>query len=143
MITTDANYSQTTQFNHGTHPFRGYNPGDMTAGPFTSRNGQIGTDGRFAVFPGAGTGGQALHTLLTGGGYFNLSINVAVAKYAPSMENNTAGYQQFLTNVLGVSGNTPLSSLSPAQFPKLEGAISRKEGFSAPGNYSVSVTTNF
>ena len=50
--------------------------------------------------------------------YFNLSINAAVAKYAPSMENNTAGYQQFLTNVLGVSGNTPLSSLSPATVPK-------------------------
>jgi RHS repeat-associated protein len=142
-INTFGNYSQTTQFNHGTHPFRDNNPGDITAGPFTSRNGQLGTDGRFAVFPGAGTGSQALHTLLTGGGYFNLSINAAVAKYAPSMENNTAGYQQFLTNVLGVSGNTPLSSLSSGQLQKLEGAISREEGFSAPGNYSISVTSNF
>ena len=142
-INTWGDFSQTTQFNHGTHPFRDNNPGDITAGPFTSRNGQLGTDGRFAVFPGAGTGRQALHTLFTGAGYFNLSINAAVARYAPSMENNTAGYQQFLTNVLGVSGNTPLSSLSPAQFQKLEGAISREEGFNAPGNYSVSVTTNF
>lgn len=142
-IDTWGNYSQTTQFNHGSHPFRDNNPGDITAGPFTSRNGQLGTDGRFAVFPGAGTGRQALHTLLTGGAYFNLSINAAVAKYAPSMENNTAGYQQFLTNVLGVSGNTPLSSLSPGQFQKLEGAIASEEGFNARGNYSISVTTNF
>lgn len=95
------------------------------------------------MFAGAGSGRQALHTLLSGGDYFNLSINATVAKYAPSMENNTAGYQQFLTNVLGVSGNTPLSSLSPSQFQKLEGAIASEEGFNARGNYSVSVTTNF
>ncbi|MDE1155561.1 MAG: RHS repeat-associated core domain-containing protein [Acidobacteriaceae bacterium] len=43
-INTRGDYSQTTQFNHGTHPYRDNNPGDITAGPFTSRNGQIGTE---------------------------------------------------------------------------------------------------
>ena len=103
--------------------------------PFAQPNGSTSTSGMDTTI--------ALHTLLTGAGYFNLSINAAVARYAPSMENNTAGYQQFLTNVLGVSGNTPLSSLSPAQFQKLEGAIASEEGFNARGNYSISVTTNF
>jgi hypothetical protein len=47
-------------------------------------------------------GFQGMDTLLHSSLYINLSINDAVAQYAPAMENNTAGYQQFLTNVLGV-----------------------------------------
>jgi hypothetical protein len=82
-----------------------------------------------------------MDTLLHGGGYVNLSINDAVDRYAPAFENNTASYQQFLTNALGVSGNTPLSSLSPAQFQTLENAITRVEGFNANGNYAVTTTT--
>jgi RHS repeat-associated protein len=130
-----------TQVNTGTHPFRDNNPGDIVSGPFTSRNGEIGSDGRFAVFPAAATGRQAMDTLLHGDSYINLSINAAVARYAPAFENNTAAYQQFLTNALGVSGNTPLSSLSPAQFQTLENAITRVEGFDARGNYSVTTTS--
>jgi len=130
-----------TQVRQGTHPWRDNNPGDIVSGPFTSRNGQLGTYGRFAVFPTSGTGREAMDTLLHGGGYINLSINDAVDRYAPAFENNTASYQQFLTNALGVSGNTPLSSLSPAQFQTLENAISRVEGFNANGNYAVTTTT--
>ncbi len=82
-----------------------------------------------------------MDTLLNGPGYDNLTINAAVAKYAPSFENNTAGYQQFLINALGVSGNTPLSSLSSSQMQILENAISQQEGFNARGNYSVTTTS--
>jgi hypothetical protein len=60
-------------------------------------------------------GKAALNALLRGPAYSSLSVSAAVAKYAPAFGNNTAGYQQFLQNVLGVSGNTPLSSLSPSQ----------------------------
>jgi len=132
---------QSTQVSTGTHPWRDNNPGDITAGHFTAGNGQIGTDGRFAIFPGAGTGRQALDTLLNGPGYDNLSINAAVSKYAPSFENNTASYQQFLINALGVSGNTPISSLSSSQMQTLENAISSQEGFNARGNFSVTTTS--
>jgi hypothetical protein len=134
---------ESTQVGTGTHPFRDNNPGDITAGPFTLGNGQLGTDGRFAVFPSAGKGSQALDTLLNGPAYSSLNINAAVARYAPDFENNTLGYQQFLTNALGVSGNTPLSSLSSSQMQTLENAISRYEGFNAPGNYSVTTTSTF
>lgn len=65
------------------------------------------------------------------------------AQYAPAMENNTAGYQQFLTNVLGVSGSAPLSSLSPSQFLTMEKAITVQEGLYAKGNYSVTTITSF
>jgi hypothetical protein len=76
-------------------------------------------------------GFQGMDTLLQSSLYINLSINDAVAQYAPAMENNTAGYQQFLTNVLGVSGSTPLSSLSPSQFFTMKKAITVQEGLYA------------
>lgn len=82
-----------------------------------------------------------MDALLHSGTYFNLSINDAVSTWAPGFENNTASYQQFLTNALGVSGNTPLSSLSSGQFQTLENAISRQEGLYHAGNYSVTATS--
>ena len=140
-INTWGNYSQTTQFNHGTHPFRDNNPGDILSGGFVNRHGAIGADGRFGVFTSAGRGKAALDALLHSPAYSSLSVNDAISKFAPSFENNTAGYQQFLQNVVGVSGNTPLSSLSSSQMSALENGIARYEGASAPGNYSISVTT--
>lgn len=144
MITTilfgGSNW-QTTQVSHGTHPFRDNNPGDLTSGSFTAGNGSIGSDGRFTVFPTSGTGRNALDSLLHGAAYNSLSVSDAISRYAPAMENNTAGYQQFVQNVVGVSGNAPLSSLSPSQFTALENGISRYEGYNVPGNYSVTTTS--
>jgi hypothetical protein len=142
-IDTWGDYSQTTQFNHGTHPFRDNNPGDIVSGGFVNRHGAIGADGRFGVFTSAGQGRAALDALLHSPAYSSLSVNAAVAKYAPAFENNTAGYAQFLQNAVGVSGNTPLSSLSPSQMNALENGIAHYEGAAARGNYSISVTTNF
>jgi hypothetical protein len=122
-IDTWGDFSQTTQFNHGTHPFRDNNAGDIVSGGFVNRHGAIGTDGRFGVFASAGQGKAALDDLLRSPAYGSLSVSAAVAKYAPAFENNTAGYQQFLQNVVGVSGNTPLSSLSPNQMSALENGI--------------------
>lgn len=82
-----------------------------------------------------------MDALLRSANYFNLSINDAVSRWAPGFENNTAAYQQFLRNALGVSGDTTLSSLSPAQFQMLENAISREEGLNTRGNYSVTTTS--
>jgi RHS repeat-associated protein len=105
--TTTINFSGInwfgSQWRFGNHPFRDNNPGDILSGGFTNNHGSIGNDGRFAVFPTSGSGQQALDSLLHGPGYINLSIDDAVARYAPAMENNTAGYQQFLQNVVGVS----------------------------------------
>jgi hypothetical protein len=116
-MTTTINYGGpnwfTTQVGTGTHPFRDNNPGDILSGGFTNGHGALGSDGRFAVFPTAGTGNNALDSLLHNPSYSNLSVNDAISRYAPGFENNTAGYQQFIQSVVGVGGNTPLSSLSP------------------------------
>src|ERR1700743_785207 len=105
------------QFNHGTHPFRDNNPGDMmTAGGLSARHGAIGSDDRIAVFPTAGSGSKSLDALLHTPRYMNLTVSGALAVFAPSNENNTAAYQQFIQNVVRVSPNTHVSSLSPGQF---------------------------
>ena len=132
---------QSTQVSTGNHPFRDNNPGDIISGRFVNNHGAIGTDGRFGVFPTAGTGSNALDSLLRSPTYSSKSISDAISTYAPAFENNTAGYQQFLTNALGVSGNTPLSSLSSGQMQTLENAISRYEGYDARGNFSVTTTS--
>jgi RHS repeat-associated protein len=132
---------QSTQWRHGTHPYRDNNPGDIVSGRFVNGHGAIGTDGRFGVFPSSGQGKAALDALLHSPSYSNLSVNAAISRYAPGFENNTAGYQQFIQNVVGVSGNAPLSSLSPSQFSALESGISRYEGSSAAGNYSITATS--
>jgi RHS repeat-associated protein len=143
-IDTWGDFSQTTQFNHGTHPFRDNNPGDMKfAGGFSGRHGAIGTDGPIAVFPNLGTGSNGLSLLLHTPKYMNMTVNAAIAAFAPPLENNTAAYQQFVHDVLKVSPNAPVSSLSPSQIMTLENAITRQEGFYARGNYSITVTTNF
>jgi hypothetical protein len=135
---------QSTQVNHGTIPFRDNNPGDLRPGRFHTP-GVVGTDvskvsGPFRVFVSQAAGWQGMGALLHSGTYFNLSINDAVATWAPALENNTASYQQFLTNALDVGGSTPLSSLSPSQLQTLENAISRQEGLYSTGNYSVTAT---
>jgi hypothetical protein len=119
---------QSTQVGTGVPAFRNNNPGNVEAGSFASGNGGIGADGRFAVFPTSGTGTNALDSLLHGPTYENLTIDQVVARYAPAFENNTAGYQQFLHSVVGINGNTALSSLSPAQFSVLESGIARYRG---------------
>jgi len=130
-----------TQARFGTHAFRDNNPGNIISGAFTSNHGSIRNDGRFAVFSTSGVGSDALDSLLHGPGYIDPSLNDAIAQYAPSFENDTVSYQQFLQNVVGVSGNAPLLSLTPAQFTALENGIARFEGFNSPGGYSVTATS--
>lgn len=62
-----------------------------------------------------------------------MTIDAAIAKYAPSFENNTAAYQDFINNSLGVSGNTIIRNLSPQQFNTLVNGIRSVEGWQ-PGS---------
>jgi hypothetical protein len=68
---------------------------------------------------------------LNGSTYQALSVNDAIARYAPAFENNTSAYQGFITNSLGVSGSTTLSSLSQSQMQTLQSAIQHQEGYTA------------
>jgi hypothetical protein len=119
----------TTTLSGGSLAWRNNNPGNIIYGPFAQSQGAVGSNNGFAVFPDAATGNTALNNLLNTQTYQNLSVNGAIARYAPAFENNTAAYQSFVTNTLGVSGTTSMSSLSSTQMQALEGAIRQQEGY--------------
>jgi hypothetical protein len=77
----------------GTRPNRNHNPGDIEYGPFAIANGATGTDGRFAIFADDATGFAAMAALLAEH-YAGMTIEAALNKYAPPVENQTNVYLQ-------------------------------------------------
>jgi len=82
-------------------------------------------------------GWQALYDLLDTSTYQNLTLDDAIARYAPPSQNNTAAYQTYVSNQLGVPGSTPLSSLSEPAMTRLGEWIANYEGFNNAGSSSV------
>jgi hypothetical protein len=132
--------TMTTETRTGTHAFRDNNPGNIEYGAFAKANGAVGQDGRFAIFPTAEAGLQALQTLLMGSGYRNLSVDAAIARYAPPSENDTAAYQAGVRRAVGVTGETLISSLTADQLQRMIQAIARIEGFQQQGTVRTSRT---
>lgn len=122
----------TSTLTGGSQAWRNNNPGNLVYNANTQALGAIGQNNGFAVFPDAATGTSALSAILATPTYQALSVNGAIARYAPSFQNNTAAYQAFITGTLGVSGTTTLRSLSPTQMQALQGGIQRQEGYT-PG----------
>jgi len=78
--------------NPASRPRRNNNPGDIEAGKFASAHGATGSDGRFAIFPSAEAGFAAMRALFAAPSYASLTVAQAIARWAPSTENNTAQY---------------------------------------------------
>ena len=93
-------------------PQRNHNPGDIEYGKFARDHGATGSDGRFAIFPDDETGYKALDALLASKAYAGLTIPQAIAKFAPSFENDTTGYT---ANVLKRTGATATTTVAQAQ----------------------------
>jgi hypothetical protein len=91
-------------------PRRNNNPGDIEFGRFAQAHGATHSDGRFAVFPTAEAGFSAMRALLTGPAYRGLTVAQAIAKYAPSNENNV---QSYVENVCAWSGCKPQEIIDP------------------------------
>lgn len=125
---TNADGSTST-LTGGSAAWRDNNPGNLVYNANTQALGAIGQNNGFAVFPDVSSGASALTAILQTPTYQALSVNAAIARYAPSFENNTAAYQSFVTNTLGVSGTTTLNSLSESQMQSLQGAIQKQEGY--------------
>ena len=66
---------------------------------------------RFAHFPNPGMGFQALTDLLSGPHYFSLTVEQAINKYAPPVENNTTNYVEFVCKAVGCESTDLISSL--------------------------------
>lgn len=114
----------------GTRAWRNNNPGNIEFGPFARSMGAIGTDGRFAVFPTYEQGRAAKAALLwTSKGYRGKTIGQAIARYAPSFENDTGAYTRAITKALGVTADTPMAGLTRQQREMMMDAMERVEGF--------------
>ncbi|WJI43672.1 hypothetical protein NL532_24000 [Mesorhizobium sp. C120A] len=122
----------------GDRASRNNNPGNIEAGDFAKKAGAVGTDGRFAVFSSKEDGLKAIGALLGTSRYANKTIEGAIGSYAPPNENNTASYAATVAGKIGVSKDTPMSSLTAAQRDAMARAISGVEGNTG---YSVTSTT--
>ena len=113
---------------HGKHPVRDNNPGNVISGPIARKNGSISRDGRFAIFATAQDGWGALNDLLTKT-YVSKKLDDVIVLYAPPTENKTAHYQQEVSKLTGIPGDTVLAKLDRIQVNKLMAVIGRLEGW--------------
>lgn len=92
----------------GSRPNRNNNPGDIEWGKFARSHGATHGDPRFAVFPDAAAGMGAMRALLTSA-YLGLTVDAALNKWAPPVENATNSY---IANVCKWTGLTPETVLT-------------------------------
>jgi hypothetical protein len=89
---------------------RNLNPGDIEFGKFAQAHGAQASDGRFAIFPSAEAGFGAMRVLFQAPTYRGLTVAQAIARWAPSNENNTNSY---VTNVCAWAGCQPSDVIDP------------------------------
>jgi len=105
------------------------------AGAFANAHGAMGSDGKFAIFPDAATGMQALTSLLSSDTYQGLTIEQAMERYAPPSENDTDAYTAFTAGNVGVDPSTPMSALTSDQMASFGNSIQTYEGNTAGTTY--------
>jgi hypothetical protein len=76
----------------GSRPYRNNNPGDIEWGKFAAAHGATGGDPRFAIFPDLATGYACMLALFQSNGYAGLTVEEALNKWAPPVENQTNIY---------------------------------------------------
>jgi len=124
------NSDGSTEKRTGARNWRNNNPGNIKYGSYAQRNGAIGSDGTFAIFPNYETGLKAKENLVFGPSYINLPIKRAVARYAPEKDrNDVAMYTNSILKATGASPNTLLRDLSPQQRNAYLATIDKVEGF--------------
>ena len=91
---------------------RNNNPGNLK---FMGQNGAIGQDSNgFAIFFNSDVGWQALNNQINLDASRGLTLNQFINKYAPSSENDTSNYLQFVSQQTGIAPSATLD----AGFPK-------------------------
>lgn len=111
---------------------RNNNPGNIVYSKANNWVGQIGSDGRYAVFDKSENGIRAMARLLNNyNARYGLStVNGLINRWAPDTENNTASYVASVANQMGVD---PLQRLNlDAVMPSLIAAIIKHENGQQP-----------
>jgi hypothetical protein len=98
-------------FRAGTLPARRHNPGDLRHSPHASHEG-IGADA-IGVIDSDEHGWEDLERQLRLDAARGLTLEAAIASWAPPCENDTAGYLRFVMEGFGgqVQADTPLSDV--------------------------------
>lgn len=114
----------------GARNWRNNNPGNLQyEGGFSKSMGAIGSDGRFAIFPTYDMGNAARAKLIfSGKGYKDLTLSKAIAKYAPSHENDTGAYQQHVIAAVG-GVDQKMSDYTEPEQKIILAAMKKEEGF--------------
>jgi hypothetical protein len=100
MLLLEAMARMEGYYVEGSRPNRNKNPGDIEYGNFARAHGAIDTDGRFAIFPSSAVGFNCMASLLREH-YNGMTIEAALRKYAPPIENDDFVY---LFNILKWTG---------------------------------------
>lgn len=106
--------------------FRNNNPGNLRFSNFSIRHGAIKESCGFAFFPDYKTGFNALVALLKTKTYQKLTLADAMHRYAPSSENHTDKYIEFIEKQIGLKRTNLLSELP---IEKMAMAIQKFEGW--------------
>lgn len=113
----------------GVRNARNNNPGNIEYGDFARRNGAVGSDGRFAIFPTKEAGSAAMDTLLQSYSRSGRkSVRQIIGKWAPGSENDSNGYAEQVAKRLGVSADQPLNMDDPKVASALAREMARVEG---------------
>lgn len=115
-------------YSKGNWTWRNNNPGNLTPGEVSKRNGAIGKAGGLAVFPDYEAGHRAhIDSLKNKHGEKNLKRMIEV--YAPKKGgNNPKKYLRFLRDKTGVKDDKKVKDFTPEEFEKLWKAIEIYEG---------------
>jgi hypothetical protein len=128
----------------GSRSWRNNNPGNIEYGDFAQSSGATGTDGRFAVFPSYEAGRSAQEKLLFDSkNYRDLPLSKAIARWAPSSENNVPAY----LSAVGGNPSMRMQDFTPSQRAEILNNMQKHEGWragkSAPLNQVASNDPTF
>ncbi|HUD85011.1 MAG TPA: hypothetical protein VMR17_01105, partial [Xanthobacteraceae bacterium] len=107
---------------------RNNNPGNIEWGSFAAAHGAIGSDGRFAIFPNADMGTDAMAALLRQH-YAGLTLGQIQQRWVGSP---VAGYLGLMARATGLGPNDVPNMDDPAVLSALMGAMARGEGTHLP-----------
>lgn len=118
------------RFSEGTWAWRNHNPGNLVPGDVSSRHHQIGTTGKFAIFPDYENGHAALLDCLQTT-YAKSSIEKLVQAFAPEKDgNNVKVYTKFLRDKTGIHDDEKqVKDFTPNEFDQLWHGIEKMEGY--------------
>jgi hypothetical protein len=117
------------RFSGGTWAWRNNNPGNLVPGNVSRRHNQIGSTGKFAIFPDYNSGHLALLDCLQST-YAKASIDDLVHAYAPEKDgNNVKKYTKFLRDKTGILDDKKVKDFTTTEFDRLWHAIEQMEGY--------------